>query len=251
VLFATPHLAIVLGNLYSYAVSAPDRLILSLRKVEQLSDTVFEFIFQPHRRLAFASGQYLEWTLPHAKSDSGGNRRYFTIASAPQDDTIRIGVRIDARASNFKQSLRAMRPGDTLLATSLAGDFTLPQDARQKLLFIAGGVGITPFASMLRDLMHRKEPRDIVLFYAANTPEDLAYRTLLEEAQRSISLQVVYVTGTRITKDDFTRIVPDITERVAYISGPEVMVRAYTSLLHKLRAKKIKTDYFTGFTSAL
>jgi ferredoxin-NADP reductase/Na+-translocating ferredoxin:NAD+ oxidoreductase RnfD subunit len=249
VLAATPHLSLVLGNLFSYAVSFKRRLLLKLHAIERLSDSVYEFVFRPNRPFAFASGQYLEWTLPHEKPDRGGNRRYFTIASSPTEQDVRIGVRIDQKASSFKQTLGGLKKGDTIVATSLAGDFTLPKDKKTKLLFIAGGVGITPFASMLRSLLHRGEERDIVLFYAAASKEDLAYRTLLDRAERELGIAVVCITGGRISPEHIAKHAPDLRERRCYISGPDAMVRTYRRVLTEMGVPKgkIKTDYFTGF----
>ena len=250
-LYATPHLALILGNVYSYIVSSKEKLLLKLQSVEQLSANVYEFVFNPNQRLAFAAGQYLEWTLPHASPDNGGNRRYFTISSSPAKREVRVGVRIDQDASSFKTAMLNMKKGDGLVATSLSGDFVLPEEVQQKLLFIAGGVGITPFASMLRYLIDIGQRRDIVLFYVASKEEDLAYRPLLEEAARIIGLNAISVTGKRLNKEMLQQYVPDSTNRKSYISGPDAMVKSCKDLLVSLGVARgnIKTDYFTGFST--
>lgn len=247
----SPHLALVAGNLYSYAVSSKQRLIMRLRSIERLSANVYEFVFRPNQRLAFAAGQYLEWTLPHARPDAGGNRRYLTIASSPTEPDIRIGVRIDKHPSSFKRALLSMKGNSTMVATSLSGDFTLPKNPKRKLLFIAGGVGITPFTSMLRYLHATKKRRDIVLIYAASREEDLAYRELVEEASREIGLRVIYLVGQRMNAEAVRKYIPDVAERQAFISGPDAMVASYQELLTDagVSVRDIKTDYFTGFSS--
>ncbi len=91
--YFTPELALLAGNLFAYAVSPKVKLLLSLKDRITLSPDTYEFVFSSDRKLKFAAGQYLEWTLAHAKSDNRGIRRYFTIASSPNDPDIRVGVK--------------------------------------------------------------------------------------------------------------------------------------------------------------
>lgn len=245
---SSPLLALLLGNIFSYAVSSHQRLALRFSGKTQMSANVYEFAFTPDAPLAFTPGQYMEWTLPHPAPDTRGNRRYFTVASAPSDAQIRLGVRIAPDGSSFKKALLALKEGATLSAGALAGEFTLPKDASKKLVFIAGGVGITPFVSMLRDLIARGERRDITLFYAASSEEDFAYKALLEEAHRVLGLKTVYVARSFIT-EEMLREVPEYRARMFYISGPNAMVTTYRTLLRTLgiSRRRIKTDYFPGF----
>ena len=98
--------------------------------------------FAPNRKLAFAPGQYMEWTLGHNEPDSRGNRRYFTLASAPTEDELRVGVKFYQNSSTFKQAMLDMDQNSEIVAAQLAGDFVLPHDPQQKCVFIAGGIGI-------------------------------------------------------------------------------------------------------------
>ncbi len=249
IVYASPALALVLGNIFSYAVSPKQKIFLRFASKTQLSANVYEFAFTQSGALAFVPGQYLEWTLPHRKPDTRGNRRYFTIASAPQDREIKLGVRVSERSSSFKKALMELHEGVVLSATALAGEFTLPKEASRKLVFMAGGVGITPFASMLRHLMAGGEKRDIVLVYAASNEKDFAYHDLIDAAQAKLGLRAVYVAGTMVTEDLVRKEVPDYAERMFYLSGPNAMVRAYRRMLLGLSVHRgrIKTDYFPGF----
>src|ERR1700731_4179463 len=76
------------------------------------------------------------------------------------------------------------------VGAQIAGDFTLPSDPKQKLVFIAGGIGITPFRSMLKYLLDMGERRDIVLFYVNRTADDIAYKDILSEAQTKLGIKV-------------------------------------------------------------
>jgi ferredoxin-NADP reductase len=246
--YSSPELALLLGNLYSFAVGSRSRLLLTLRERVELSPGVFEFVFAYDTPLQFEAGQYLEWTLPHKKADTRGNRRYLSISSEPGAREIRFATRIPPRGSSFKRALMGLEPGARLSAASLAGDFTLPKDASKHLVFIAGGIGITPFASMLRHMLDSGEKRNITLIYAANSESDFAYRDLIEEAKQKFDLTVVYLAGAKITEEGIRGAVPDILKPIFYISGPDIMVRIYRDMLAHLgvRPAHIRSDYFPG-----
>lgn len=224
---------------------------------------MYELIFQSSKPLRFFPGQYLEWTLPHEKMDSRGNRRYFTIASSPTENDIHIGVKIGKdRSSSFKQKLLLMQKGEMISATQLAGDFTLPTDARKKLVFIAGGIGVTPYRSMVKYLIDKRENRDIVLFYAHALPDGFVYKDLFETG-RKIGLKTHYLLTVPekdtpkgwngkvgyLTKEMLQEVVPDYKDRVFYLSGPSRMVDTYKELLRSVGVfpTNIVTDYFPGF----
>lgn len=257
--YLTPEIALLLGNLLSYLVSPKRKLVLTLKEKIRLSHDVAEFVFEADRPFTFKAGQYLEWTLEHDARDSRGIRRYFTIASSPTEDTIRLGVKFYMPASSFKKRLARMRIGETLVASQLAGDFTLPASKTQKLAFIAGGIGITPFRSQLRYLIEAKERRDIALLYANKSPEDAVYRETIDEAA-AIGAKTLYAftdpgaalppgAVRALDARAITNAVPDFKERMFYISGPQGMVSAYKTLLLSMGVSRraIKTDYFPGF----
>jgi len=260
--YSTPELALVIGNIFSYLVSSKQRLRLRLQKKEQLTPEMYNFSFTPDEQLVFKPGQYLEWTLPHQGSDSRGNRRYFTIASSPTETEISLGVKIvPDQSSSFKKALLELTPGQEVLATQLAGDFTLPAASNQKLAFIAGGIGITPFRSMVKYLIDTKQQRDIVLFYVSSTNDGFAYKEVFDQAKK-VGLKTVYVitqaknipknwTGQSgyISAEMIHRELSDYAERTFYLSGPNAMVSAYKDLLRKLNIghAEIVTDYFPGF----
>ncbi|MEK7572180.1 MAG: oxidoreductase [Patescibacteria group bacterium] len=257
-IFSTPELALALGNIFSYIVSPKQKLFLTFKEKVQLANQTYEFVFQPNQKPTYHAGQYLEWTLPHAHADSRGNRRYFTVASAPTEQEIRLGVRFNTPPSSFKKDLLDLPKGKQLVAGQLGGDFTLPQDATEKLVFIAGGIGITPFRSMTKYLLDTKEKRDIVLLYANKTEEEIAYKELFGEALR-IGMKTVYIlsdaqadwqgkTG-HIDEKMLQEEIVDYKERTYYLSGPIAMVDAYKRLLKQIgiATNKIVTDYFPGF----
>ncbi len=258
-LYSTPELALIVGNFFSSFINPKGRMILTLNAIERTSQSSSDFVFSSDRMLTFRPGQYMEWTFPHEKPDSRGNRRYFTIASSPTESNIRLGVKFTEPASSFKDALAAMRPGQSLSALRVGGDFTLPSNPKRKLVFIAGGIGITPFRSMITYLLGKREKRDIVLFYSNRTRGDIAYKEIFDKARVVLGLRVMYAitdeapiegfhTG-MITKELIAREVPDYSERIFYISGPNSMVEGFKKTLADLGipGRHIKTDFFPGF----
>lgn len=253
-----PETALVIGNAVAFCFGQRRGIELVMTAKQALSPGAMEFVFRPSRTVGFRAGQYLELTVPHKGMDSRGARRAFSIASAPADfQNVKIGVKITAEGSSFKRALCAMDIGSTVRATGVSGDFELPKDERKPLLLVAGGIGITPFASQLGAL-DADNRRDIVVVYAASNTAEVSYIDTLE---RSGARVVVVARPTASTlPDSFEHIsaaaldpavleaaVPDINRRHVYISGPPGLVNSIASAARQLKAKSVKKDYFTGY----
>jgi len=258
--YLTPEQAFLFGNAFAFAISREGRHKLTLHAVEKMAEGCYDFIFHSDRKLAFRPGQYMDWTLDVDHADERGNRRPFTIASAPTEDKVRLGVKFYPQPSAFKRNLAGMRPGDVIYASHVAGHFTLPQKQDEKLVFIAGGIGITPFRSMVQDMLHRQDKRDAILLYGNNTVEDIAYFDLFSEAESTLGLRTIYalaqnkVAGRNvhtgfIDEALIRREIPDFSERTFYLSGPHAMVVKFQKTLRDLGVPRraIKVDYFPGF----
>jgi ferredoxin-NADP reductase/Na+-translocating ferredoxin:NAD+ oxidoreductase RnfD subunit len=257
---SSPELALLVGNVFSYAVSPKGKRVLTLKEKKEVGGGIHHFTFTSDKKVKFQPGQYLEWTLAHAQSDGRGNRRYFTIASSPTENTLQLGARFYEPSSSFKKELLAMKPGETIVAGQLAGDFTLPKDPAQKLAFIAGGIGITPFRSMIKDLIDRNEKRDAILFYSNRNAHEIAYRDVLNEAESKLGIRTVYTLtgggsaestaiGERLTAETIQKEIPDYKQRMFYVSGTHAMTNAFEKTLHQMGVSHthIKTDFFPGF----
>ena len=253
----SPELALIIGNLAFYPFSLRRKIYPTLIKVKEITKNTKEFIFKKPADMQFHAGQYLEWTLPHKKPDSRGIRRYFTIASAPHESTLRMAVRFSDRGSTYKQALQKLKPGDHIIGSQRAGDFLLPNNTKTKLAFVAGGIGITPFLSHFSHIKQQNIPRDIVLFYCNNTYKDIAYQEILTSLADSGWCKVVHVLAEEkrsgcmhgfLTEDSIKEHAPDYQERVWYLSGPSEMVRAYSLLLKNSKVSKenIVRDFFPG-----
>ncbi len=260
-LYSTPEFALILGNLFAYFVSSKEKLILYLKEKIQISPDSYDFIFPLSKPLKYKPGQYMEWTLAHPKSDSRGNRRYFTLASSPTENNLRIGIKFYNPASSYKRAM-FLNEKDSYVASQLAGDFVLPSNPNQKCAMLAGGIGVTPFRSMLKYLVDTKQKRDIVLLFANKHPSEIIYNDVFDQAQSELGIKTIYtvtdtnsVTGGwtgrvgRIDEQMIMQEIPDYKERIFYLSGPRAMVEANENTLKKLglNKKQIKTDFFPGF----
>lgn len=256
-----PELALVTANLIFFLIRPRVKIFPTLSKKIRLTHDSVDFIFNPNQKLAYQPGQYMEWTLPHTKTDSRGNRRYFTLASSPTEENVRIGVKFEEQGSTYKEAMLKMSSDSWVVADQIAGDFTLPKNSNQKIAFIAGGIGITPYRSMIKYLIDKNESRDIVLIYAANTKSDFVYTNIFERA-RHLGIRTIYVItdnnqpivspnfrSGRINQKLIKTEVPDYLDRLFYVSGSHTIVNNVSQILRSigLPKKQIKTDDFSGY----
>lgn len=261
-LYSTPERALIIGNIFAFIVNPKVKLFPALTRKVKITPDSADFIFAPDRKFTYKPGQYMEFTLPHENVDSRGQRRYFTLASSPTEDTIRVGVKFYPKSSSYKEAMLDMSTNTHISATSLGGDFTLPDDKARKITFIAGGIGVTPFRSMIKYLIDKNDKRNVTLLYSAGTAEDIAYLDVFEEARKKLGINPIYLltkAGTKLPDHRFRagmispeviqREVPDYAERLFYISGPQPMVAGVTHSLHELglHGEHIKTDFFSGY----
>lgn len=260
--YFTPETALLVGNIFSYIVSPKEKLLLKLKEKIQNAPDIYDFVFDMDKKLRFLPGQYMELTYAHNNPDSRGTRRYFTIAASPTEGNLRIGVKFYPNGSSFKKALLALDPSRKIAASQLSGEFTLPKDASKKLVFIAGGIGVTPYRSMIKYLLDVNQKRDIILLYSNKLASDIVYKDIFDEAFQKLGVRSVYVlTDTanipsrwqgRVGFIDAKMIaedVPDYKERMFYISGPHSMVDTFENVLKGmgLSGNQIKVDFFPGY----
>jgi ferredoxin-NADP reductase/Na+-translocating ferredoxin:NAD+ oxidoreductase RnfD subunit len=263
-LYSTPELVLVVSNIFSYIISPKVKLLPQLTQKISWGPSVKDFVFTADRKFKYRPGQYMEWTLPHQQPDNRGSRRYFTLASSPTENNLRLGVRFYNKSSSFKQAMWSMDEVTPVAAGQLGGDFTLPRDKRHKLVFIAGGIGITPFRSMLKYLVDTDDRRTVTMLYSERDPADLAYDDVLQEAQQQLGAKIVYALGGKvppnvtlpgtvrsgkITAHMIKEEIPDYEQRLFYISGSHSMVTALKDSLRSLGVAdhNIRIDFFPGY----
>lgn len=259
----TPEISLLIGNLLLFWAIPRIRQPLKLVSITEIGNTIFEYRFKPVVPISFKPGQYVEITLPLGKTDVRGNRRTFTIASSPTEEEVLFGVKQVEPKSSFKSVFSDLKKGDVVTANNVAGDFLLPINDRTKMVFIAGGIGITPFRSMLKYITDNRHSRQATLFYSVSDHKQIVYKDILNDA-KEYGLKVIYVltppAGTEAPKswkgevgsidlDMIQKHVLDYRKRQFYISGPDAMVQANKKLLRAAGIPKgqIKTDYFSGY----
>lgn len=257
----TPEQALVLGNLFSFFINPKARYDLFLKEKRQVAINTFEFIFQKPNNFSFIPGQYMEWTLKHSRPDNRGNRRYFSLSSNPQINEISISVKFNEPSSSFKKELSSMEKGDKIIASDISGDFILPKNLNKKIVFLAGGIGVAPFKSMISFCLEKNIKMDIICIYINRHLADIAFSDLFETA-RSNGIKTIYSLtdlnnisanwqGEKgyITPQMIEKYIPDYKEREFYISGPNIMVYNSSKILSGMGIKsgQIIRDFFPGY----
>nr|WP_192813763.1 flavodoxin reductase [Microbacterium yannicii] len=252
--------ALLVGNLVAFVFAVRTAVRLTLVSRSAPTPSVRELTFRVHDRLAFVPGQYLELEVPHRHPDARGTRREFSIASAPEDlPQLKVAFKDGTSAkplSSYKKALAQVDPGDELAITGVWGDFLLPKRDTAPILMVAAGIGVTPFVSQLRHLRLADQERDIVLIYVASDSSELAYRAEIEasgahvvvftrDRPADLPANWHWAQGVRLDADGLLRVVPDISARHAYISGPAALIADLAPALE--RARSITTDAFSGY----
>lgn len=219
---------------------------------------VHSFFFNPLIAVNWQAGQYLNLTMPNVPPVFAD--RLFTIASAPYEGFIQITTIIGP--SPFKQKLNSLQPGDIVEADQVGGDFiwelpervisSLPKNLAKnpKRLFIAGGIGITPYISIIRDRLHSNDFLNATLLYAGK-PDGRPFVEELEIASKQSELTVRDYTSTRLTLEQLLKDFPDIKDYVVYLAGSQKFSETLGEglITNGFPRAQIKYDYFDGYTT--
>ena len=232
-------------------------MIVELVSKEQLNDSITTFYFRPEKPLRYIAGQFIELTVPHDTPDDRGIRHWFTLSSAPHEPLLAITTRyFGDKSSTFKKALFAANPGTTFTISDPMGDFVLPKNADVPLVFVAGGIGITPFLSILSELHAANLTRNAKLLHAVRNEDDIIDTDILKNAGIHTTYIVEDPTSAwggergKLTAELIIGLEQPHPDTLIYMSGPEPLVEALTTDLkkHDLAARQIVTDYFPGYT---
>jgi ferredoxin-NADP reductase len=237
---------------------------MRIRLKERRPETtdVMSFIFDlGGKQLEYRPGQILHYELDTlAFPDERGNHRHFTISSSPTEEGI-VMFTTRIRGSGFKETLRQAPVGYELTCETPEGEFILGQgETRIRHVFIAGGIGITPYRSILRYSADMNEPLNILMLYFNRSSADIIFRLELESIARQMpqfSLVNVLTEPEKGWKGEHGKLgetilrkwIPDPSGLCFWVSGSPGMVSTCRELLELIGVKEqnIRTERFMGY----
>lgn len=221
---------------------------------EYIAHNISSFYFKPDKPIHYIAGQFTEIYLPHEHHDKRGTKRWFTLSSAPSDELLAVTTNFaPEKSSSFKEELLSLQHGAELSAASPMGDFVLPKDPSIPLVFVAGGIGCTPFHSIIKELQNTGEERDITLLYSARTLDTVAFRETFDQLGEKFKIILSQEDWDGLTGQISAEMILELTQpsddHYLYISGPEPMVETIWKDLKAsgFNKRHIYTDFFPNY----
>lgn len=236
---------------------SPKPYVTQFVSKEELTNDTYTFHFKKPKDFQFSPGQYNRWTLNLENPDNRGSSRYFTIASSPLDESF-INITTRVIKSSFKLKLQNLSEGDNMNFFGPLGNFTLDEEDVRPKVFLAGGIGITPYYSMLSFVYQKKLTNRICLLASFSTEQEaIFYEELTKIPNELPNVQVVYT----LTKEELPgfesgriddgkiRKYSDPENSVYYIVGPPAMVSAMEEMVKNMGISedRIRIENFTGY----
>ena len=222
---------------------------IALRRREQVAEGTFAFYFDKPAGFSHQAGQNALFSL-------GDESRTFTIASAPHERDLMIATRM-RESSAFKRALGAAPMGIRLKIDGPAGLMVLHEDEKRPAVFLAGGIGITPFLAMIRDADARLLPHRLLLIYSNRRPQDAAFLAELKHLQNRNFRMVATMTqapdwqGERrmLSRELLAQHAKDLGDPVYYFAGPPGMTMAVQGMLGEMGVKEddMRSEEFYGY----
>jgi len=234
----------------------------TLTSRETVAEGTMAFHFAKPAGFKFTAGQSMNVSLVDpSETDAKGNARTFSIVSAPHETELVIATRM--RDTAFKRVLKSIPLGTAVKIDGPSGDLTLHRDAKRPAVFLAGGIGITPFRSILVQAAREKLPHRLFLFYSNHGPEDAPFLDELEGLeQRNPRFTMIASmsdmsqssrpwsgeTGT-IDRAMLSRYLKDASSPVYYVAGPPKLVIAMRAMLktQSVADADIRAEEFSGY----
>jgi ferredoxin-NADP reductase len=232
-----------------------------LNRVEVAEGTI-AFHFEKPTGFDFKPGQSADLTLPNPpETDAEGNVRTFSIASAPFEDQLMFATRM--RDTAFKRSLKKMPLGTVVKMDSAMGSFTLHKNSAKPAVFLAGGIGVTPFSSIVRQADHDRAPHKLYLFYCNRRPEDAPFVEVLQNLEKTNPQFRFIATMTemrrskktwncetgRIDQEMLSKYLNELRGPIYYVAGPPALVSGMRKMLvaSGVDEDDIRSDEFSGY----
>jgi ferredoxin-NADP reductase len=215
------------------------------------------FYFKPERPLRYTAGQYAQLTLPYVHPDDRGQKRWFTLSSSPTEELVSVTTKFaEKKSSSFKKHLFKLEPGAELAISDPMGDFVLPKLIQTPLVFVAGGIGITPFRSILGWLAATGGQRPIKLLYGVHNEDEIIAQDVFDRAKQHATIVVSDPTAAwggergQLTAELILGLEKPSEGTLVYVSGPEPMVEALEKDLRQagLPKHQLVLDFFPNYT---
>lgn len=233
-----------------------------LKSRDLVAEGTMAFHFEKPASFVFTPGQFIDMDLLNpSETDAEGNTRGFSVSSAPYEDTIMVTTRL--RDTAFKRVLKTMPLETEVKIEGPFGDLRLHNDVKRAAVFLAGGIGITPFRSILLDAARRKLPHHIFLFFSNNRPEDAPFLDELQSLENRnpnykfigtmtcMEKSTTSWQGERgfIDKEMLDKHLKTAPSPIYYSAGPPGMVKAMHAMLQAagIDDDDIRTEEFTGY----
>ncbi len=243
--------------------------LLALKARAEVAERTLEVRFDKPAGMTFKAGQFMDLTLiDPPETDAEGNTRGFSINGAPDDPELIFTTRM--RDTAFKRMLKTLPLGTKVRVEGPFGNLTLHNDAKRPAVLLAGGIGVTPFRSIVRRAAHEDLPHRIFLFYANRRPEDAAFldelrglsqdhprftfiptMTQVNASQRPWSGETGRIDRALLTK--YLSVAGSSEAPLAgplyYIAGPAPMVAGLRTMLNEAGVDDddIRVEEFTGY----
>lgn len=233
-----------------------------LQSRQEIAERTMGFRFEKPSGWTFKAGQSMDMTLLDSpETDSEGNTRAFSIASAPHEESLMVATRM--RDTAFKRALGTMPLGTPVKIEGPFGDLTLHNNAARTAVFVSGGIGITPFLSMLLRAAKEKLAHRIFLFFSNRRPEDAPFLDELQALERENPTYKLIATMTQmekstrpwqgetglINKEMLAKYLKNVVSPIYYIAGPPGMVKGLCETLNKAGVDDggVRAEAFAGY----
>lgn len=218
------------------------------------TDQVDSYYLEPSSEVSYKPGDFIYLNLPLMKySDIKGNIRHFSLSSSPTEGQI-LRISVKQGVSGFKKTLASLRIGNIVEVEGPIGVYPWPYESEnQGHVFIAGGIGVTPFRSRLKFNLDTSDKEPLTLLYSNSNLETMLFKDEIENFSKNMeSFQFLPISSQsdgRIDKKLLSKLVDSNKSAVFWLTGPVGFVTNIEAILYKLGVDpdRLKTEKFTGY----